>query len=436
MLSPGTVIELTVDKPAAGGRMIARHEGQVVLVHAAIPGERVRAVVERRGQGVVYATAIDIVESSPDRRIGIGDWACGGNVYAHVAYARQLALKAEIVADALARIGKVPLDRPIPVTASPEEGYRMRARVHVRGRTLGFFREGTHGMCDPLTTRQLLPATGELLGELRERLRSGRLDAVTEIELGENVPASERALHFELNEPHVPPALADLDRLPSVVGTSASFGRGGRGSQTAVRRTVTVGGTPSVLDVLELEPRGGGVRPVRLRHHAQAFFQANRFLLASLAGRVVSLVDAGPVVDLYAGVGLFSASLAACGWTSVVAVEGDAAAAAGLRENAAPFGAALDPVEMAVETYLATCPVPADATIVVDPPRTGMSRDATAAVVAQRAGRLVYVSCDVATFARDARKLLDAGYRLDHLEAFDLFPNTAHVESVGVFARS
>jgi 23S rRNA (uracil1939-C5)-methyltransferase len=185
--------------------------------------------------------------------------------------------------------------------------------------------------------------------------------------------------------------------------------------------------------VIDLTVAGGETRQVRLRHHAQAFFQANRFLLAALATRVVSLVAEGPVVDLYAGVGLFSASLAACGWTAVVAVEGDAAGAADLRANADPFGAALQPVEMAVERYLDAHPVASDATVILDPPRTGMSKEASAAVVSQKARQLVYVSCDVATFARDTRKLLDAGYRLAHLEAFDLFPNTAHVETVAVF---
>jgi tRNA/tmRNA/rRNA uracil-C5-methylase (TrmA/RlmC/RlmD family) len=282
---------------------------------------------------------------------------------------------------------------------------------------------------------QLLPETGQLLAELSERLRAGRFDGVTEIELSENVPASERALHLEMNRPHVPPGLAEVATLPTVVGASASFGGGGRNGQPTIRRTVTAGGTPCVLDVLDLSPGGGVPRAVRLQHHAQAFFQANRYLLARLAGRVVSLVPDGPVVDLYAGVGLFSVSLAASGWTSVVAVEGDRAGAADLRANAAPHGTALEPVEMAVESYLATRPVPSDATIILDPPRTGMSKAATAAVVAQKARRLVYVSCDVATFARDARKLLDAGYRIAHLEAFDLFPNTAHVEAVGMFVR-
>jgi len=434
MLSPGVIIDLTIEKPAAGGRMVARHEGMVVLVHAAIPGERVRAVVERVGQGVGYATVVEVIDPSPDRRTGIRDWACGGNVYAHVAYPRQLVLKSDVIADALGRIGKIRLDSAVPVTGSPEEGYRMRARFHVRGRMLGYFREGTHGLCDPVGTRQLLPETGVLLGEVSERLRAGRLDGVTEIELSENAPATERAFHFELDRPSVPSGFAEIAAIPGVVGATASFGDRGRGGQAPVRRTVTAG-SAYVVDALELPRPGGAAVEVRLRHHAQAFFQSNRYLLATLAARVVSLVPEGPVVDLYAGVGLFSASLAASGWPSVVGVEGDRAAAADLRANAEPYGPAFRAVEMAVEGYLAMHPVAGDATVILDPPRTGMSREATAAVVAQKANRLVYVSCDVATFARDARKLLDAGYALAHIEAFDLFPNTAHVEVVAVFAR-
>jgi len=151
---------------------------------------------------------------------------------------------------------------------------------------------------------------------------------------------------------------------------------------------------------------------------------------------VRGLVGRGPVVDLYAGVGLFAVTLAAAGWDSVVAVESDRAAAADLRANAAPFGDSVQAVEMAVERYLAAHPAGREATIVLDPPRTGMSKEAAAAIAGQEVARLIYVSCDVATFARDTRRLLDAGYGLEHLEAFDLFPNTAHVEVVARFARS
>jgi len=429
MLTPNTVIELAVEKPAAGGRMLARHDGQVVFVSAAIPGERVRALVERVTQGVGYARTVDLVEASPDRRAGRTDWACGGNVYAHIAYARQLALKSEVIADALARIGKVKREERIPVTGSPEDGYRMRARFHVRGRTLGFFREGSHQLCDPTTTGQLLPETHSFVRELAERVAGGSLNGVSEIELAENVPGTERAVHLELDRPVAPMGLSALASLPTLVGVGASFGT------ASGRRTVTAGGTPCVLDTLVLEQSSGRSAQLQLQHHAAAFFQGNRYLLAPLASRVVSFVPAGPVVDLYAGVGLFAASLAAAGWSSVVAVEGDRAAAADLAANAAPFGEALRAVEMPVERYLAGHPVGPETAIVIDPPRTGLSKEASAAVASQQACRLIYVSCDVATFARDTRRLLDAGYHLSHLEAFDLFPNTAHVEAVGVFGR-
>jgi 23S rRNA (uracil1939-C5)-methyltransferase len=437
MLQTGTVVELDVEKPAAGGRMLARHQGLVVLVSAAIPGERVRALVDRTGPGVAYAATVEVLQASDDRRPAPVDWACGGNVYAHVAYPRQLALKSEIVRDALARIGHIPFDGPIPVSPSPERGYRMRARFHARGGRLGFFQEGTHHLCDPAATGQLLPETDRLVAEVAGLLRAGRLPGATSIELAENVPATERALHLELDRPVTPAGLEELARLPTVVGVGASFtsrgvrGPGRRGGPSQEwRRTITAGGAPCVLDDLSLPD----APPFRLQHNASAFFQGNRYLLAPLAARVRSLVPRGPVVDLYAGVGLFAAALAASGWERVVAVESDRAAAADLRANASPFATALEPVEAAVEGYLSAHPS-AGATIVIDPPRTGMSREASAALAASGAPRIVYVSCDVATFARDARRLLDAGYDLEHLEAFDLFPNTAHVEVVASFAR-
>lgn len=449
LLSPGALVELVVEKPAAGGRMLARHDGLVVLVSAAVPGERVRALVDRTATGIAYASVVEVIEASPDRRPAARDWACGGNVYSHISYARQLSLKAEIIADALARIGRIEHARPIPVSASPERGYRMRARLHVRGRYAGFFREGTHSLCDPAVTGQLLPETERLLADIGEILRGGRLPGVTTIELAENIPASERALHLELDRPAAPSGLSDLAALQTVVGVGASFtapaasrqpaqrrgakagGMSPQGPSTGWRRTITAGGAPCVLDEVNL-PDGTSFR---LQHNAQAFFQGNRFLLAPLVSRVLELVPPAPVVDLYAGVGLFAAALAASTGSPVVAVESDRAAAADLRANAAPFGAQLQPVEMSVEGYLESHPVGRDATMVIDPPRTGMSKDASAAMAAQEASRLVYVSCDVATFARDSRRLLDAGWAVEHLEAFDLFPNTAHVEAVAVFTR-
>ena len=158
-LKPHIDIILTIEKPVTGGRMLARHEGQVVLVAGAIPGERVRARVERISKQLAFAQATEVLEPSPDRRGVAVDWACGGSLYAHIAYERQLSLKSELVADSFARIGKISLDARVPVLASAEQGYRMRARLHVRNGKFGFFREGTHDLCDAAPTRQLLPDT-------------------------------------------------------------------------------------------------------------------------------------------------------------------------------------------------------------------------------------------------------------------------------------
>src|SRR5262245_48322934 len=103
------MLTLDVEKAVAGGRMLARHDGQIVLVAGAIPGERVVARIERRARGVLHAEVLDVQSASPDRRQPPHDAACGGQVYAHIAYERQLQLKAEIVRDAFRRLGKLPL---------------------------------------------------------------------------------------------------------------------------------------------------------------------------------------------------------------------------------------------------------------------------------------------------------------------------------------
>jgi tRNA/tmRNA/rRNA uracil-C5-methylase (TrmA/RlmC/RlmD family) len=146
------------------------------------------------------------------------------------------------------------------------------------------------------------------------------------------------------------------------------------------------------------------------------------------------------VIDLYAGVGLFGLSLAASGMDRITLVEGDPVSGGDLETNAKPFRDRVRVERRSVEAFLATEEARvrrsgsvAAATFIVDPPRTGMSREALAGIVAVRPARLVYVSCDVATLARDTRTLVDAGYSLDGLTGMDLFPNTAHVESIAAF---
>ncbi|HXH06887.1 MAG TPA: TRAM domain-containing protein [Vicinamibacterales bacterium] len=432
----GEWLDLTIEKPAAGGRMIARHEGQVVLVSGAIPGERVRARVERADRRVAFATAVDILEPHPDRRPA-ADWTCGGMTYAFIAYERQLALKAEIIADAFARLGGLPLARPVSVRPSPEQGYRMRARLHVADGRVGFYRELTHDLCDPAVTGQLRPETCRVVERLSRHLRRIAREAVLAVELAENLGATERAVHLQLR----PGAgigwasLATVAGLDGVTGASYQVGPGA----PAVR----LGGRPWVGDPLRAllgERLAGRARAdrldVRLERHAGAFFQANRYLLPSLVEAVVSHAgEEGRIVDLYAGVGLFAAALAALGRDDVVAVEADRVAAADLERNAARLGGAIEVRREPVERYLASHAGPTPFALILDPPRTGLSRAALEGAVQHGTHRLLYVSCDAPTLARDARRIVDAGYELAHLEAFDLFPNTPHVELLAVFDR-
>jgi 23S rRNA (uracil1939-C5)-methyltransferase len=420
MLAPGAIVPIDVEKPAAGGRMIGRVDGQVVLIAGAIPGERVRAQVERIQKNVVYATTVGVERPSPDRRPA-ADLLCGGSLYGHIDYPRQLAIKAQVIADAFLRIGRVPLPALPEVAASAVDGYRMRARLHVRNGRIGFFREGTHHLCDARATRQLLDATCDALEELARRLPEG--STIDEIELAENLTASGRVFHVGSAAPFDAERLSSLAGIPGVSGLTA-----GSTLDNPPFHATILGGSPYVSDTLTVTDA-----TVSIRRHVLSFFQGNRHLLPALVRQVTNAVPAaGRVVDLYAGAGLFAIPAAVARVASVTAVEGDRVSSADLLDNAKQASGRVETVHASVEAFTARPRRGADApdVVIVDPPRTGMSKDALTGAIGLKAARLVYVSCDVATLARDARRLLDAGYGIDRIDAYDLFPNTPHVETV------
>jgi 23S rRNA (uracil1939-C5)-methyltransferase len=422
MLTAGDQIEAAIEKPAAGGRMIARHDGQVLLVSGAIPGERVSVRIDRVEKRLAFASVIRVLEPSVDRRDAGPDPLCGGCVYAHIAYPRQVALKADIVADAFTRIGHIPLGGPVHVAPSPETGYRMRARLHASTESVGFYREQTHEICDPRQTRQLTSASLDAMAIALSALGEGRAE-VEALELSENLTGDQRAFHFDL--------VADARALePALALAAGAAGLTGCTARGRVGPLVRIG-DPAVADPLRTLTRDRS-KSGELRRQPTSFFQANRFLLPDVVVAVLDQVPSGGrVLDLYAGVGLFSIALAGTGRAGITAVEGNRDSAADLKENAAAFSSAIRVVVGRVEDAASQ---PQDAgTIIVDPPRTGISREAMDAIARHGASRIIYVSCDPPTMARDARRLLDAGYRLESLQGFDLFPNTAHVESVGVF---
>jgi 23S rRNA (uracil1939-C5)-methyltransferase len=412
-MNRGDRLRLTIERPAAGGRMIARHEGAVVLVSGAIPGEVVDAEVEKLQRGTVWATTREVLEPSPDRLGGSPDGACGGSVFAHIAYDRQRTLKAAIIEDSLRRLGHITLPQRIDVVASPIDGYRMRARLHVRGGRIGFFREGTHLICDAAGARQLRADTAHVIGELERSLARAGKELVSDIDVAENIDATERALHLELHPDTDPSGLAALVQVANVAGASCAHPEN--------PRTIELFGTTTVSD--EVADR-------RISRHVRSFFQGNRYLLRPFVDWVLSHVAPGPLVDLYAGVGLFSVTAAQRGAGPITAVEGDRFAARDLRRNC---GDEITVLELAVERFRP--PAGRVETVIVDPPRTGMSKDALLRTIGVKAPNLVYVSCDIATLARDARRLIEAGYGIQSARAFDLFPNTAHVETVISFAR-
>ena len=423
MIQPGSIVTVDIEKPAAGGRMLARHHGQVVLVWGAIPGERVTARVERTTKQVAFASTLDVVAPSPDRRAVSGDTRCGGNVLAHVAYDRQRQLKGEIIQDAFRRIGRVPLERAPEVMASPERGYRMRSRLHVVNGRLGFFREESHELCDAASTGQLLDSTSEWIAAAQDIIRTRGPQNVAGVEISENIAGDERACHLDLRADANP---ADFSGLSAgLVGLTAQPANWPADEVLA--------GTPRVTDSIHVRD---DVTPLRLVRHVRAFFQGNRYLVDALVRQVTTHVPEGPIVDLYAGGGLFGLSLLAAGADRVTFVEGDPISSADLQVNAEPYRDRARVERTSVEEFLARRhPFTSAATVIVDPPRTGLSREAAARILALTPARLVYVSCDVATLARDTRMLLDSGYTLGPLTALDLFPNTAHVETVTVFTR-
>jgi 23S rRNA (uracil1939-C5)-methyltransferase len=410
-------ISVTIEKPVAGGRMLGRHEGQIVLVAGAIPGERVRVRINRVSKHLAFADTVGVLEQSSDRRAIDADWTCGGSYYAHVSYERQLRLKSEVIEDAFARIAKMPLESTVFVMPSDEHGYRMRARLHAKGGRFGFFREGTHDLCDAGPTRQLLPATIAALQKLQAALGQTR---VASCELSENAVATDRAVLLELEPSEIVPL--HMDPIEGISGLLFADHQSGH--------PAVAYGSPYVTEHIE-----GSTGSVSLTHHVQSFFQGNRYLLAPLISRVLVHIPDGTVADLYAGVGLFATSLATRGQRQIVAVEGDRSSARDLESNAEAYGSTIHVQHLSVENYLQRRGLQRPDTVVLDPPRTGLSREATSGLLGLKVPRVVYVSCDPATLARDVKRFSEAGYHLDHIEAFDLFPNTAHVETLAVLTK-
>ncbi|MGD8320669.1 MAG: class I SAM-dependent RNA methyltransferase [Gemmatimonadota bacterium] len=417
----GDVARMEIRAVASSGAGVGDlPDGRVAFVHRTAPGDaaEVRITQLRRRWG--RAALLRVLEPGPGRvKAPCPHYAaCGGCTLQHLAYPQQLAWKHRFVADAMERIGHVAAD-VAPVTPSPVQShYRNRVTFTLRRGSGNRMVAGFHGLDDPdhivdVGTECLLPEP-ELLaawGRLRALWRSGwpPLPKAAELRLTLRV-VEEGVLLLVRGGPEGWDAGELLERVPTVVSVWHQPTSQPRPSMVAGAAVAEVWGEEQV-------PVAG-----------EAFLQVNRHAAEGLVEHVLSLVGPTPgtAVDAYCGVGVYGRALARSGW-SVTGIERDPHACASAR-HAAPAGFSV--VEGAVEDHLAGH-LPADL-VILNPPRTGLQEWVPGILGHHRPPRVIYVSCDPATLARDSARMAPA-YRLEGLRPFDLFPQTSHVETVAVF---
>jgi tRNA/tmRNA/rRNA uracil-C5-methylase (TrmA/RlmC/RlmD family) len=392
----GSVVEVRVGPPAHGGHCVARVGGRVVFVRHTLPGELVRARLTEVGASRRFwrADAVEVVEASPDRVPTVwpaaGPGGVGGGELAHVALPAQRRWKAQVVAELLQRIGG--LERDVVVEEAPGDearsGLGWRTRVVLTANARG--RAGMHKYRSrevvPLSSMPLAsPAIAELDLFARRWPPGSRIEAVA--------PSSDD------------PVLVLVDGEPL------------RGERRSVRERVV---TP--VGVVVYRVAGSGFW--------QVHDKAPEILVAEVL-RATGAAEGDRVLDLYSGAGLFTVPLAGVVGPGgrVDAVDGDERAVRSARRNLHHAGHVGVHAGDVLDVLGGLDAEPGEL-VVLDPPRTGAGPEVTAAILARRPARVVYVACDPAALARDLRVAAAHGYGLAAVRAVDLFPHTHHVECV------
>ncbi|MEV0631207.1 class I SAM-dependent RNA methyltransferase [Nonomuraea wenchangensis] len=411
-------LELTVGPVAHGGWCVARHEGRVVFVRHALPGERVIAEVTEESAKFLRADAVKILDPSPDRVVPpcpyAGPGRCGGCDWQHATLDAQRRLKAQVVAEQLQRLAGIEREVVVEEVPGAPDGLGWRTRVQfaaLPGGELGFRRHRSHEI-EPVDACLIAHPEVEAVGA----------------------------------ESHTWAGAAGVEVIASSGGERAVVVR------PRPRRSVTVPDLDAPASILldqgkgRTEPRrGSGVLHEQVgergfRVMGSGFWQVHPGAAETLLDAVLAYAAPEPgewALDLYCGVGLFAAGLAeAVGPEGAVfGLESEAAAVRDARANLRDLPQAR--VERGrVEEALDRFQIERADLVVVDPPRAGLGREVVERVAALEAARIVYVSCDPATFARDLKWLAERGYALSALRAFDAFPMTHHVECVGLLQRA
>ncbi|MCI2957964.1 class I SAM-dependent RNA methyltransferase [Agromyces atrinae] len=415
MAEPGQVLELEVGSVAHGGIFVARYDGRVVFVTDTLPGERVRArLTETKHDRFWRADTIEVLDAAPERQAHVWDAAsidrdpaerAGGAEFGHIALERQRALKSQVLGESLARMGGVERDvavEAVPTIDSPDDqtgtGWRTRVRLQVDadGRP-GPYAARSHHVVDiddlPLATERVREAA-----PLRSRFAG--------------------AAHVDVIAPSAGEAIvlvAESDRR----GRPLPYERG-TVSESVAGRTFSL-------------ERGG-------------FWQVHSGAAETLYRAVQDAIDPALFdpraanLDLYGGVGLLAAAVGdRFGDTvRITTVESDPLATDHAAQNLSEWIGARA-VTARVDRYVRELQAAGNhserartrsATVVLDPPRSGAGREVIDALAALAPRQLVYVACDPVALARDVGFLRAHGYELANIRAFDLFPNTHHVEAV------
>ena len=438
----GQELELTVDSLAFGGAGVARRDGYVVFVRDAVPGDRVRAVVTKRKKAYAEARTVALLEPGPERIDAVA--AHPGAPWQVLPYERQVAIKAEQVAEALQRIGHLDGYELEPIVPALEQ-WRYRNKLEYSfgedddGTLIcGFHAPGSWERIEHVEDCLLASEAGNqarraALQWCRERGLAA-YDRRAQTGLLRNLVVREGRRTGELQV-----RLVTSDESVELDGFAEAVGAGSVMWTRALDvGETTAGGATEVLHGTEaIEEELGGLR---LRISADAFFQTNTEMaerLYAVAGEYAGLQGWERVYDLFCGIGTIGLSLAPRAgevWGLEIVEDAIADAIANARRNEIDnvrFFAG--DVRLALRQLVETAGRPD--VLVVDPPRAGLSAKIVRRVIEAGPTRIVYVSCNPTTLAPNAAQLVEAGYALRRVRPVDMFPQTPHIECVALLER-
>jgi len=378
--------ELLIDAAAHGGHGVGRLEGKAIFVPGAVPGDTVRVRITRELKNMAWGEILTILKPSPERTTADEFDADGAHSWLHFKYPAQAEWKRRIVADSLARLGGVEVEVGWDEMPELRLGYRTRATFHGDGEKLGYYAPGTHDILDRTSCPLCHPNLNAALLKLREVRLKGSCTITV------NPEGSEVLVWTSF----------PMRRLKQAFQRGADYP-----GEDSGRAEFVFDGRPIVNGT---------------------FSQSSLLLNRMLIKRVERAIGKAPtVLDLYCGNGNLSIGLPKK--TEVLGLDHNrfaTRAAERIRRRAYRSGGERE-MENAIKHN-------AHEAIILDPPRSG-AKALAPALASSKARKLVYVSCDPATLARDLRVLLGGGWQVKEVTALDLFPNTAHVETVCVLER-